>query len=482
MSLKDKVARSMVFSVALLSSTVFGSAWGMNLLDEEPASRSPQPLEQSVSLFTEGFPASPMYKMMNGLTGQELHDFALTSKKHYTLCGQYAMKAASKVIHSYFGNKSLSQQKQDRLVDILSHVHEYNESQKTPFYTVWKRIEDEIKKKGPLIVKKNRSHLLERQILSSNLRKSSLLTTIPHEELTHLLPDFSPFVGDETSSERLHLAALQHALSQFWVYDQKEGMSQKPLVQALQDAGDRLKAAPKNYGVFSDLPSFVTSDANYLLITQEEFADAGNWWELEALFADHPDRTLILDVAGKTLDLDGANLPATVKHLAMTNAEGQLTSLFPPFLSGAKSIETFDSSGLTAVTFIGDFFIGQANSLQTFDGSGFAALKTVGRYFLYAAHSLKIFDSSGLTALTSIGDRFLYAAHSLKIFDSSGLTAVTSIGTGFLYKIHNLEAFDSSGFTAVTSIGTGWGHGTTNESLRRFGMSHFKSLPESQNL
>jgi hypothetical protein len=167
-----------------------------------------------------------------------------------------------------------------------------------------------------------------------------------------------------------------------------------------------------------------------------------------------------------TLNLAGLASVTTVGELFLTGAKslpgtlatrGCLESLTTIdgryFLNGLARMTAFDSSGLSAVTSVGDGFLNGARSLTALETEGLSATTAVGNHFAGKNPKITSVDLSGLTSVTTIGSDFLGGCDSLTSLNTNGLESVTDIGKRFVQGASGLTSLDAGGLTSVTTLG-----------------------------
>jgi hypothetical protein len=65
--------------------------------------------------------------------------------------------------------------------------------------------------------------------------------------------------------------------------------------------------------------------------------------------------------------------------------------------------------------------------------------------------TLTSFDTTGLTALTTVGDNWFSRCSSLTSVDTTGLTSLTSVGDDWFFDCSSLTSVDTTGLTAVAA-------------------------------
>jgi hypothetical protein len=230
--------------------------------------------------------------------------------------------------------------------------------------------------------------------------------------------------------------------------------------EGLKEALEKMKAGNSYFLVGLDANKAKLNDKPHLIVfNQSETADL-MVLEEEGYLSDNHSHTLVLNVDQKVLYF--VNPPRHIGKFILTNGDNQCTSIRSGFLKGCTSLTTFDTKGLSNLTFIWAEFLKGCTNLTTFDTQGLSNVTSIVDGFLEGCTNLTTFNPHGLSNLTYIGYGFLEECASLITFDTKGLSNVTAIGDGFLRKCTSLSTFNTQGLLHLITVEENFLNGCTS--------------------
>ncbi|USO02651.1 MAG: leucine-rich repeat protein [Alphaproteobacteria bacterium] len=261
-------------------------------------------------------------------------------------------------------------------------------------------------------------------------------------------------------------AIIQEAQEKYTIFESQlkyvDEIEQK--LNASETQEDALNFIKEKYNI---LPT-----TQYLVISDDDLMYQLRKLEIEYIFKQRPDLTLVLYFYEKEIELGRSDLPPSVKKLHVIGSNVEEVRSY--FLTHCQFLEEFDGSRLTNLKEVGGEFLANCRSLKRFNGSDWFNLERIWKNFLFACPSLEYFNGSGWTSLKKIGENYLSKCNSLKKFDSFDWISLETIDHYFLAYCTALESFDGSGWINIKKIGSYFL--SQSKSLKRFRSSDWRNL------
>lgn len=192
-----------------------------------------------------------------------------------------------------------------------------------------------------------------------------------------------------------------------------------------------------------DQVNFELEQRSILVITGRELLTQKE--ELSSFIEDHPNMTLLLDVArGDGLVDDGGRFVLWREHLpdvtslSLSNKDGSVTTIGNIFLARRYGLTQLNFSSFENVTEIEEGFLEECSGLVHLDLSSLNNVSVIGDFFLSQCSSLTHLDLSPFRNVSKIGLSFLNYCSSLTQLDLFPLSNVTATTNNFMKYCDNL--------------------------------------------